>query len=1049
MFLDVPKNIGINPIFLIDASGSTEAKYKHHSIFKEEIEITKKICNEYNVNQIYLMFWSSSNYNLSESLIDISDIDDMISDIHNNKKLWSSTNITNALSNINETWLLNNNSIIIITDGQIDSNQNLKSEILNKKNNPIYIFTIENNGHNYNNNILNSGTHLYKIIKKLNLTNIIKLFKCYNQYHDDGFINFQNNTIPIDHIPFKDKMFHKSDFPKFMNYINDINNTNTFQEWDELLYNISVTFCYLTQNVCHNVEKTLLKYFIDVLNNCPYQDIKNRIQFESNQRKLGFASTFQEYKQNRLDIFSMSQNELYTNVRDSITFNSEFTSFISTVNNKNSVLSIVDPILNNYYSGIHKYKMATCNSVPILPLYIHNNTDSMNQCLRQWIRVVYSNNHNITPTSEKIIYMFLFDVLRIYLSDIDTNIKDAYIAIGKNMLYGEKYGTNNTELEYLNTLVTENKLDDKIKILNFTDIDATLLWNSIFNILNLKHLQTQDVDLDTLNGKIDLIEQIKINQEIEYYCYITNESTYDTGGFKLKSHLFYNKTHCNPKFVISQEGFDLLSNNIDKFNCPICIQPQTLDNLIKIPPHNSSDSSNNFNNFNTTKRNIVEIPPTFLSDYFDDKLFSIDELDFNVPPYSINSPTIIDSLNNTRIIIKNTHDLNKKINDKYSFLTDLNMDNVCLAGGFCRSILLNQQVKDFDFFFFNLENPINRFKTLAFDLTSKIKTMYPNVKFLSIFKPQFNVYEILCINDKNDSINEEFNLNNYDKYNYNSLFPYSKDTINPYKKQKKVNSRGEDFDKNDNVDKIDDKIDENDTDKIDDKNDTDKNDNSDVPSNDFNNYFEDNDKKGISLMFRLQFILINYNSTLDLLNTFDLSASKVVYDGKTVYFTESSYFSFKYMVNILNNHKYNDLYIQRISKYFNYGFNIVLPELIDNNNNILQIENTNYIIINRDDKHLIIKHDSNNFKQIKRNIALENRANQNRIVLYTFSNYYSLVSLLRYIKINNISYIFGSSVFLPDDNGVQKFLEKEETISFINEIKTKYYKNIYDEILQK
>ena len=40
-------------------------------------------------------------------------------------------------------------------------------------------------------------------------------------------------------------------------------------------------------------------------------------------------------------------------------------------------------------------------------------------------------------------------------------------------------------------------------------------------------------------------------------------------------------------------------------------------------------------------------------------------------------------------------ELNRKFHMKYPFLKNLDMTNICLAGGFCRSILLGQKMKDF------------------------------------------------------------------------------------------------------------------------------------------------------------------------------------------------------------------------------------------------------------------------------------------------------------------------------------------------------------------
>jgi hypothetical protein len=49
----------------------------------------------------------------------------------------------------------------------------------------------------------------------------------------------------------------------------------------------------------------------------------------------------------------------------------------------------------------------------------------------------------------------------------------------------------------------------------------------------------------------------------------------------------------------------------------------------------------------------------------------------------------------------------------------------------------------------------------------------------------------------------------------------------------------------------------------------------------------------------------------------------------------------------------------------------------------------------------------------------------------------SLISLLRYVKINNINYIFSNEISFPEDNGNMKFRESETKIHFIDKINSR------------
>ena len=78
---------------------------------------------------------------------------------------------------------------------------------------------------------------------------------------------------------------------------------------------------------------------------------------------------------------------------------------------------------------------------------------------------------------------------------------------------------------------------------------------------------------------------------------------------------------------------------------------------------------------------------------------------------------------------------------------------------------------------------------------------------------------------------------------------------------------------------------------------------------------------------RVQIILRIYNSISEILHGFDLGSSAVGFDGKDVYFTTLSAFSFATMYNILDTSRRSTSYESRIMKYWHRGFNVILPEL--------------------------------------------------------------------------------------------------------------------------
>jgi hypothetical protein len=344
------------------------------------------------------------------------------------------------------------------------------------------------------------------------------------------------------------------------------------------------------------------------------------------------------------------------------------------------------------------------------------------------------------------------------------------------------------------------------------------------------------------------------------------------------------------------------------------------------------------------------------------------------------------------------------------------------------------------------------------ELLEEVKKMNPKMKFLFMYKHQFNVFEVICMTDPTDFFKEDFTLNNYKEYDFNSLNRYNKFTIidpetgKVYKKFKKTRDSEKEVE------------------------DLAKNDMEDINTD---NYFEDGDRKGIKMKYRFQFILLENPKMADVVSRFDFYPCRVIFNGNKTYFTEGAVIAFKYMVNVVNDSFYNTLYDVRLLKYLSYGFKIVLPKLNNiNNYGILKKEKelknsylSNSYSYNRRDKIKIdrrlpaIKIGTNNFcpkkinnktiyidktfhlnETMKAKINVERKNLANNKVFYRSSEFCSLTSILRYIKIQNISYLLSSNIVLPDDNDFFKFREGSEKIKMIVNIDNKVKSILYDNI---
>ena len=154
--------------------------------------------------------------------------------------------------------------------------------------------------------------------------------------------------------------------------------------------------------------------------------------------------------------------------------------------------------------GSSRYKYAGIKIgdyvIPYIPTSF-SNKDFNNQCLRQWIRAIYSDMYNIQSNSDILLYLFLGDVLRIHLSDVSEIIKSTYKKMTYIMLDRRRYNSGGVkEIDHLrnrnppmpvcNDLTTSNKIIEEMfetcmKLLGFNkNVSPYIFWYGILICLN-------------------------------------------------------------------------------------------------------------------------------------------------------------------------------------------------------------------------------------------------------------------------------------------------------------------------------------------------------------------------------------------------------------------------------------------------------------------------------------------------------------------------------------------------------------------------------------
>lgn len=886
--INVNNNVVITrPIFLIDCSGSTNSiMYNNKTILDVSIDKMKNIVNNNNIEESYIMFWDNKQ-SFRDELVKSDTIDEYIKSLQIGS---GGTYISKAINAIPETWYQEETTIYIITDGDICDNNEFSKSILNLLNKKIYwnIITVENNNKNYIDNHINAGSTIFSAIQSNNLTKYIQSFNCYNQlYIDNEFTNFINPKLEQNQFSFNKFVFNNTDFIKFIDILSNIieSNKDNKDVLDNIIYNLAFSVYNYTLDKSKTITSEIINLCVDLFENV-YDDlnyIKNLIDNEIKSHNNNKSLSFRQYIENRNKLFERAQEELESNVRGCISKGFQFIS-IPILTKDNNIVKMVES--NDMNVNIHMDDIVFNNggikyenyTIPMLSVKMSKSIMSK-QTIRQWIRAIYSRLFNIQINDDKILYLFLTDVLSIYLSDLPQYIKDSYVEYGYIMLESKRFNSNGTmQIDWLldgnkpslsknGNHSIENIFQYCISHFNPTlDINTDDMWYGICHCLDNPKLFEQQVPQNYLiddlltklknNNKTYILENIQYEQDLEYTDYITLEDTSLIGGYKLPDFKIGKKTYRN-RIVISEESYQyLIEQSTDgTTKCPITNTFIELNKFIKVSPKNNIiqqnvfDSSNfNMDIFNTNNYKYLKYDNLLNLDSNTLVVKNVSEYDFtNYPYFYDNKMNIItNELYMRREQNINTSDFRNQYSEKYDWINKLDFDNMVIAGGFCKSIILNQPVNDIDFYFYGLdENEYNnRLSKLISELYNLIpeyynKTLKSNEEILTLklYKPEFNVYEVVFFKNNTNNKTRQYN-----------------------------------------------------------------------------------DK-----LVKVQIILLRNDNLNSILSGFDLDSSCVLWNGKQLMFNDRGYYSYKYMINIVRCSRYSKYYEQRLVKYYNNGFNIVLP----------------------------------------------------------------------------------------------------------------------------
>ena len=883
------------------------------------------------------MFWNTSERHIKEP-IQVSDIKNKFHEMNVNPT--GGTDISVAIKAIPDSWYQKNTNIFIVTDGEINQDRyNFNSQVFSliKRYVNINIITVENNNSNYLNNNVDAGSEIFKILQKNKQTKYIRKFECFNEYHEnESFVNFYNPEVNKDEFSYEGYVFSDSKFNDFVNIICQIinKNINNKDYLNKVMYNLSFTIFYYTKSKSQKIRNEIIKLFSTLFEevNSDTSYLTKMFSSEINSHVEGACNTYQQYRENRKQLFEKTLDDLQTDVMSCFHSGKKFMSFIiptkdSNVkkiiesNDTNTYVRLSDTYFNN--AGIHYNN----HHLPMLSIFTKSN-DGGNQALRQWIRAIYSRIHKIQVNDERILYLLLTDMMSVVLSDLPDHIKKGYKNCARIMLEAKRF--NSGDLKQIVFLSGGNKPKPMISgyftmdeiwtqcrshFTQSTDITLDELWYGIClaydNDRLIKAQLPNDCDRDLLLSKLRslnpsyLYEQIEIENKVNYQDYITLEDISTTGGYKFPDYTYGNKTY-KSQLLMSQATYDnfVETSTDNSVNCPITGNLVKLENFIKIPPLSNdttsyNDSDFNMNIFNKEFYQRIDLHKADKMNLTDLELHPTSYYDFTNYPYEFypSIPLITEKLYKEKEQYLNIDDFKNQVTQRFEWLNEINMENTVIAGGFNKSIILDEKVNDIDIYFHHNEDDTVCDELLhrtIKDITTALSKRYDNLVYLVAYKKEFNVYELIYF----ENINGPY-LDSYEVQNLTQM----------------------------------------------------------------------------KFIAKIQIVMKKHKEPKDIFNTYDIDACNVLYDSNNLYFNDRSYTAYRYLVSVprCTTH-YTDTFDSRLLKYYKSGFRIALPGLtidqvkdkLDNDNNLVinkckfhvqEIDNNN-IYINKHE-FIIEKHEKN------------------------------------------------------------------------------------------
>ena len=695
----INNSIADHPLILLDVSGSTLHHMNSYDVLYHECKYVAQFLKKFNVTIADIILWSSTAI-LIDHPVNIDNIYDSIKDApiqHSN------TYLGPALKLIEKDKY---NDIIIVTDGEIHDNSKIvvdavKELFLNSnKLLNLYLVTVEANHNDFRIVSSQVGTEIYDILYKNFITNYIRYYIRFNyKYDNEPFINLYNPIIADNYIPFGDEQFHIKDHELFLDFIiKKIHATNN--DLIKIIYDLSYSVKYILKNTPTNMQPKIIEQYMDIINESDNVSCAKLFLELIKLHQLGFTTTFESYNEKRNTLFSKAKQSLQENTAKALTCLPYYDFITVPVMSDQGMKIFQSNNLDTIYIKNNKFNFGGIKVenaiIPILPL--NNIFDHFtNQSIRIWIRMIYASQFNCNTNSDIILYAFLGVVLKVIMSDLPIEIKNIYRKLGIVLLDRNRYGSNG---------VTENEFLKSNKP---------------------KSVSSESINIEDILAKATKLNQLDIDPLMYWYacvCALNNSA--------IKTHQL---EYCKNNIIAGDYDIDTFFEKFtQKYRVDITLYKCASESNIPIVDE-------------------YYVHKIIMPQYNEHKLYTFDDIKpVNSYEFS-NCITISKKLNPYNMNIKSSEEFKQAVkNTEYHFINDIDLSNVVIAGGFCRSIIYNQQIEDIDLFIYGLpkEQYIVRAKKLISDILDKIDKK--NLSILCLDKKDSHVIELLCVKNTKDNI---------------------------------------------------------------------------------------------------------------------------------------------------------------------------------------------------------------------------------------------------------------------------------------------------------